>query len=727
MKIDDNSIPYLLSLPTAIPYSMNLRKTTTYKFLAFCVLISLSSCFSESFKELEVDTSHDSEINDSEHVEDKYKDFDFKTVHDYEVRLRALNLKDQPISGAYIELYTENPLNGAGILSEEARKNRIYRGITDAGGQLTCRINPAIAADSLYILPQYIGLPSLVVVPLQGTDISLVIGGKQELPQGEGTASAETRSLNNPPQVRRNSGFYVLGDWYWTGRPLYVENDPDQITNDFLASINASLPEGSRLPLTHPQYLANEDDANLHLVEDAEVSLTFVHEGAGYQNTLGYYTYPTDNPPASVSDINDLTIIFPDVSLGYWHLYAGDNVELYYLNPETNQYQETFPAGISVGWFLISNGWPNFRGDHTFYSNPYLNPEPEAEQRKHNVLLYDEATQRLVLGFEDVIRNGEADEDFNDAIFYTTVSPSSAINTNNYQPTDTEDDEDGDGTSDIFDEFPTDPTRAFNNHYPAENQYSCLAFEDLWPARGDYDFNDLVLDYQFNPITNSANEVIQLDISVRLKAIGASFHNAFAVELPIAQEKIASVSGQNISNQFLQLRANGTESNQSNAVIFVFEDAYDVLIHPGIGSGINTEPDAPYVEPAVLNISIAFTEGIPTSQLAPPPYNPFIVVDGQRTVEIHLPDQTPTSLADVSLFGTGDDDSDMGQGKYYVSDDNLPWALNVPVEFEYPAEKKLITQTYLHFDQWAVSRGSSFLDWYEIRLDNINLPLLYRK
>ena len=60
------------------------------------------------------------------------------------------------------------------------------------------------------------------------------------------------------------------------------------------------------------------------------------------------------------------------------------------------------------------------------------------------------------------------------------------------------DDTDEDGVSDLFDDYPNDPEKAFDNYSPAEGQFGTLAFEDLWPAKGDYDFNDIVIDYQYN-------------------------------------------------------------------------------------------------------------------------------------------------------------------------------------------------------------------------------------
>ncbi len=57
-------------------------------------------------------------------------------------------------------------------------------------------------------------------------------------------------------------------------------------------------------------------------------------------------------------------------------------------------------------------------------------------------------------------------------------------------------DADGDGVPNDEDDYPNDGDRAFDNYYPA-NGPGTLAYEDLWPGKGDYDFNDLVLDYRF--------------------------------------------------------------------------------------------------------------------------------------------------------------------------------------------------------------------------------------
>ncbi len=59
------------------------------------------------------------------------------------------------------------------------------------------------------------------------------------------------------------------------------------------------------------------------------------------------------------------------------------------------------------------------------------------------------------------------------------------------------------------------------NHFPASG-YGTPAFEDLWPSKGDYDFNDLVLDYHFEIITNTNNKVDRVKGTFIIKAFGAA-------------------------------------------------------------------------------------------------------------------------------------------------------------------------------------------------------------
>ncbi|MFK5856106.1 MAG: LruC domain-containing protein [Bacteroidota bacterium] len=271
-------------------------------------------------------------------------------------------------------------------------------------------------------------------------------------------------------------------------------------------------------------------------------------------------------------------------------------------------------------------------------------------------------------------------------------------------------DTDGDGVDDDLDDYPTDATRAFNVYYPNESDWGTFAFEDLWPGKGDYDFNDLILDYQFKSVLNSSNGLVEFFTDYSVRAIGASLTNGFAFMIDGDPTNVASITGTNITENYLSLNANGTEQNQTNTVVFLFDNAFSMIGSSG-GSFINTVENGIYVEPVINTLHVSYINAVPNTGLAP--YNPFIVVDQTRGIEIHLAGQEPTSLADQALFGTSADDSNPGSGKYYQTVNNLPWAIDLPVKFDYPVEQVQIIEAYNYFQNWGESGGSTYTDWYE--------------
>ncbi len=139
-------------------------------------------------------------------------------------------------------------------------------------------------------------------------------------------------------------------------------------------------------------------------------------------------------------------------------------------------------------------------------------------------------------------------------------------------------DNDGDGIPDDEDDYPDDPGRAFNNFYPASN-YGSLAFEDLWPGKGDYDFNDLVLDYRFTLVTNASNKISDIKADFVIKAIGAGFSNGFGFQLPNSniQNDFLNISGYNLQENYITLNENGTESGQDKITVIVFDNSKNIF------------------------------------------------------------------------------------------------------------------------------------------------------
>jgi LruC domain-containing protein/uncharacterized repeat protein (TIGR01451 family) len=269
---------------------------------------------------------------------------------------------------------------------------------------------------------------------------------------------------------------------------------------------------------------------------------------------------------------------------------------------------------------------------------------------------------------------------------------------------------------------------ALVNSFPATG-FGTLAFEDLWPSKGDYDFNDLVLDYKFDITTNSGNYVDQVKATFVIKAFGASYENGFGFQLPAAiNANDLTVTGYSLTDGYITLNGNGTEAGQAKPTIIVYDNAFKQMTQPGVGIGVNTDPTAPYVAPKTLEITITFkpnTYSFNTLDISN--FNPFLIVNKVRGVEVHLPNYAPTSLANTSLFGTGDDNSKPSQNRYYKTVNNLPWAINIYEKFDYPIEKTDIIQAHLHFAEWATSGGTLYPNWYQNLPGYRNTSLIYPK
>ena len=480
---------------------------TKLLFLTFILIFSLWSCKKVSTGGPTTDpslkTTKDLVIPNS---------FNFQTSNEVAVGIIVKNtssvLAGVPVS-VYLDFpgYSESP-------NTKARLIGTY--FSNVDGRIDVKLKLPVSQDSLYLKTNFIGLESESGFSVIGTTASYKYG------EGNTIKSA---SLKLSTDFLNKAGiiYSFLGSYDSQGVPNYLEKVGDIITQSLLNDINASLPEYKHLPISHPQYLSTSNVANLIIKEQADVWITFVSEGAGYQNAVGYYTYDALKPPQSKSDISKYNIIFPNASLSGsgGGMHSGDKV-----------YLGRFDAGKAIGWFLVAYGWNGTTVSNStpmYYSDPILNPETDPDKRQHTVLLYDNLRALTLLGFEDVRRDGSSDEDFNDALFYLTSNPVKAVDVSNLPSIDTPIDDDKDGVTNNFDEFPQDPKRAYSNYYPAKDQYNSLLVEDLWPSLGDFDFNDLVLDCQYKQVLNAQLNIVELFIKLKVRAIGASYNNGFGI------------------------------------------------------------------------------------------------------------------------------------------------------------------------------------------------------
>lgn len=259
-------------------------------------------------------------------------------------------------------------------------------------------------------------------------------------------------------------------------------------------------------------------------------------------------------------------------------------------------------------------------------------------------------------------------------------------------------DTDGDGVADAIDDYPSDATKAHNNYYPSSTGAATAAFEDQWPTKGDFDLNDVVVSYRYNVVTNAANNVVSVAGTYTLSATGGSLGNGFGVQFPVNRSNVSGTTGGTL------------EEGQTKAVVLIFNNMRDEM------ANWNTVPGASTSTPRTYSIAFNVSSGPSISTFGLSGYNPFIWNFGlgaNRGREIHLSGHAPTDLANTAYFGTADDSTVASASRYYLTKTGLPYAIEIPVmPFSYPKETIDITQTYLHFAQWAQSGGTSYTDWY---------------
>jgi len=515
-----------------------------------------------------------------------------------------------------------------------------------------------------------------------------------------------------------------------TGVPKVMTDFKSKLPSDLLSRVIKKLPEGLNINKNPEKLLTDDLGANLYLVKDAKVTVAFVSEGAGYQNALGFFKFKAEDLPNQGQTLDK--IIFPNVSEPY--LKFGNAVEL-----------GAFKAGEAIGFTLVADGWksnlrkvnPNQSKDWIFRTIKRLNPEVDDinNYRAHTVLLSSPQDELLVLGLEDINRTPGfgSDNDFNDAIIAIHVTPFSAIDRsqlNDLTPkadlnkTDT----DKDGVPDYLDAFPKDPARSAQRFYPSANGYGKLAFEDQWPIKGDYDLNDVVVNYRSIETLNAKGQVTDVDMIYEMVARGGDYQRGFGVHLPgISKDDILLTNTDGTAASTLlkddqAAVALKPEDKQREAVFIVTPNVKAITTtgktYPC--SFFNTWNQCPTLTAPRFTAHITFKT--PKATMAKSPYNPFIFSTIQRGKETHLVDLPPTDLADPKLFGTQDDASDPSKKSYYSTPGNLPWALDIPSNWQYPSEKQDITNAYGQFKAWAESKGTVNTSWY---LNPTNKSYLY--
>lgn len=704
-----------------------MKKTLILILLAASTVVT--SCMDKDI----YDPSKQKDDNSTQELDLSFK-FSMKT--EKAITISATDALGNPGEAVQFNIYLQAPLTDEGISHDIAPA---YTGYTGKDGLLRTSIVIPADVKRIYVYPVTPGFGEIQAVDVTD-NISLNFHGVP-LPSQANSRSVATRAIDLSQlnsQSRRIATRYniftpfVAADANANGilipgkSPLVTS---EQLPNDFLNLVNSWYPEQSfqdEEQLNLSSDLVVTDDAG------AEIWITYISDGGfseGSDNekvysSLLYYNYePGDltsvfdvyKGEQTGTNVNNtglhITMLFPNVNSR--QCAPGIKVQLLYWDKDKETYSTLFPKGTHIGfvtarsaykkldtpidnaasyWFaqpvsapVTNSHSPNYE---LFYSTPCLNGK--GLDISNAIIRSCPDYGCMVAGmdvryWDDV----KSDRDYNDVLFKIVSNPPKGVTPEN--------------------EIDVNPVS------PYDVQYGTLAFEDLWPSKGDYDFNDLVLDYTYKRIKSSIG-ITELQLDFLPLARGGSIKSAFCIELPFPSGMVKSVSGATL------------EPGNEKATLIVWDDTDKVF---GGKSGlINTYKNATKVETGLTTIKVTLSAPLADTEIKFLKFNPFIYVNGARGHEIHLVDYPPTPKVDTSLFGNDKDRSDITKGIYYRMDNTYPWALDIPrisseaPSWRYPLEGENITGVYLNYEKWI--HDKSDYNWFDSSVPgNVDNDKLY--
>lgn len=585
---------------------------------------------------------------------------------DFEMRSDVKLSVNYNISGftPLIEIYGENPMEiSEGTLAKKEGIEALFKIYADNNGKYEGKMNIPTSIDKVYLYTETWGLPRCVELEVKDNAVSFDMSAKLNSRQKSVTRASLT---GVPYPVNYSQNLYSLSKWEEGGI----------LSNTYL-SVEKNVGSESVVELADRmrKFFAIGGQDNSHLLRDPQtinisikedntaLDVIFLNRDAQFNNTFGYYFYKTETS-VDVDKIRKY-IVFPNVTYYAYEgkygqvLECGSKVRLLYFDENGNA-SETFPKGYTVGWFIYAEGFnSNYYEDNLEgYINvsKLLTSNPKFNMPSF-VSVKDEKSGKTILGAED-----GPNKSYCDLLFYVNASPETSI--------------DDTGRPTIPDEGKDDPEKPDE----IETISGTLAYEDIWPTGGDYDMNDVVIEYSHETYFNQKNMVTKIIDTFKPVHDGAKYKNAFAYQ----------IDGGYIGS--LATLPDGVIYEKETSSIIVF-------------------PNAKAVQGQSYQITREFNGTFTKDELSSHPYNPYIIVnyvEGQTNrTEVHLPKHKVTSMADQDKIGTEDD-------AYYIDREGAyPFAIDIPIlKFTIVTEKYGIDREYPEFSKWANSKGANYKDWY---------------
>lgn len=582
-----------------------------------------------------------------------------------------------------IEVYDQNPIDEETSEKKEGLKP-IYSAYTDQNGKFDGTMIVPTALKEAYLYVSTWGFPQCVKLNLteQGASYDsnkdaparpVTRGGSLVNGLSGTVAPYHYMNPNDPVNEKNLYSLCIWDSWFEFPAPANYLTDAETVLGTGVAGGLAKRSETFFTKLASENkghtLLGAPGETNITIKEDGtELKLVFLVERGAQRNTFGYYYYKKGARPTDMSQVKKY-IIAPDASLDKYTGFGAEvkqSVQLKYFGESgTEPGKDQFPAGYEIAWFYIrnaaciyttsgyiQNSYGGLQGIQYTGNMANFSSSDDTGDARRFVLLKDAKTELLVLGFEDS-KYPAANDDYSDLLFVVKSNK----------------DVDG-STGEIPDDEEQKPGTLA--------QEGTLAFEDVWPGGGDYDLNDVIIEYTRFLTYNTSNNVTKIE----------------EIFVPVQPDKSADF------DNFFAYQVNNMGTPALGSGILREDGTNSFVINETVKSAKNKSFTITRTFAAPLDKNVVLED-----------FNPYIITKAYTTsnrIEVHLPKKKMTDAADKTKMDANN--------AYYVGEGGIyPFAIDIPIKGFVPADEKQridLEGQYPNFKSWAESKGDTNANWY---------------
>jgi LruC domain-containing protein/uncharacterized repeat protein (TIGR01451 family)/fimbrial isopeptide formation D2 family protein len=244
------------------------------------------------------------------------------------------------------------------------------------------------------------------------------------------------------------------------------------------------------------------------------------------------------------------------------------------------------------------------------------------------------------------------------------------------------------------------------NHFPSGNTFYFIAYEDMYPSLGDYDFNDAVVAYQVQLGLNSNNQVVKIVGSAYLMAKGAAYSHDWhlRISLPGTVKTAVYCTTSLSTTPQTDFACNGANPPVASGTADVVVFADTGKIFPNQFTDYrkvfsNTLYGAAYLKGPKSTFAISLNQPVDPANIGTAPFDPYLYVrDTKQTVQLL---QVNPAIKDVNGY---------------------PYAMLMPTGWNWPYERTDIRTVYAKFNDFTATQGAGSVDWYNSPVKNMFFP-----